>query len=170
MSAKNKKPGGVAAGGNIVRQKKKATPVEIIAYEATLERIPERHGGPRVRHVVTYHRNLGWREITAVEFGLACFDHFDELIHSGAGLAVGPLPAAGAEDPLGHPLPPTRREWLQVDAELFAFEAAFAWVDQVRFADGEVWRQGRREIVKKLRGLKGSLEPGPLARKPGHED
>lgn len=169
MGGKKKQQGSVVvAGGNIVRQKK-STPVQIIAYEATLEKIPERYGGARVRHVVTY-RSRSRREIAALEVGLACFDHFDELIVSGGGLVVEPLPPSGAKDPLGHPIAPRRGEWLEYAAELSAFATAFAWVDQVRFADGEVWRQGRREIAKKLRELRGTLDSGPLAGEPGGRD
>lgn len=166
------KPAGPAVnvqpGGNVIGQDGK-TPVEITGYSATLEPLADRHGGPRIRHAVSY-RNRRKRAIAAVQFGLACFDVFDELIGpAGCGLALQPLAPAGAKDVLGQPVPPSTREWLQHDDDLLAFQTAFAWVDKVRFDDGEVWRQSRKKIAGKIRKLKSSYDPSPLEKKPDRD-
>ena len=150
----------------LVIHRLRAAPVVIVGYAATLEKVEAQWGGPRIRHELVY-RNRTRREIAAVEFGLATYDLFDELMACRAGLCVRPLAPAGAVDILGIPVPASRREWLQHGVDPLAFHTAIAWVDKVRYRDGEVWRESRRKIAERIRKLKRSFETGPLVETEG---
>ena len=128
------------------------SPLTIFSYEARYQprRSSQREG---IRHELNY-RNTTGRRVVAVQFGLLSFNIFNEFQDRLGGFSIEDI------DPLGV----TRGTWLASALAEAAFYTGVAYVDKVRFEDGEIWVADEREILDQLREIEEGFDAEALGR------
>ncbi|MCY4662061.1 MAG: hypothetical protein OXF93_19990 [Acidobacteria bacterium] len=122
-------------------------PVTIFQYSARYQR--QGFGSQRegIRHELNY-RNTSNRKIVAFRFGLLAFSIFNEFQHSLNGFAIEDLDAGAVDS----------GTWLATFARAeAAFYTGVAYVEKVRFEDGEIWTANGDEIQDQLQELEGDF-------------
>lgn len=128
------------------------TPVKIVTYSAAyMERSTYIEEG--IHHRFEF-QNTSQRPIAAVRFGVVSFDAFNEFIGRTAGIYLDPLPPGGSKNAKG--------TWITRAYGDFAFLTGVAYVQRVRFEDGEIWTADEAAIVTELKKIQADFDPTKL--------
>ena len=106
--------------------------------------------------------NRGSKKLIAVEFGFVEFNLFNEYLGRLHGLTANDLP-----DPSG-PKPKTAG-WYHSPYAAFGFLTGVAYVSQVRFDDGQIWKADMNEIVVELKKIETDFDATVLNKKKGED-
>ena len=103
-----------------------AAPIAITEYTARYQE-RSRYQSEGIRHELSY-RNVGTRKIVAVQFGLLAFNIFNEFQDRLGGFTIEDVEVGSPES----------GAWVANALAEAAFYTGVAYVDKVRFEDGEI--------------------------------
>lgn len=130
------------------------SPVKIKAATAIYIGTSSRYTDRGIHYELEYE-NLSTRDIIAVEFGLVAFDVWNEFLDRTGGITMTPL-AAGQT---------AKGEWVASRYADFSFHTGVAYVNRVRFADGEIWSAETTAIVAEMRKIQKDFDASKLKKK-----
>lgn len=141
-------------------------PVEIKEYKARYEAASNSttysRGNPdQVAHDVAYINKSG-KKLAAVEFALVEFSLFNEYLGRLYGLAASDLPTQNETKP-------KKASWVHSPYASFAFLTAVAYVSQVRFDDGQIWKADLTDVIGELKKIESDFDSNVLKKKKADE-
>lgn len=130
-----------------------SAPLTISAYEARYEPRSSQYSTRGIHHELKYE-NKGQKEIVALQIGLISFDVWNEFLDrtqglDRQGLAVGKTGGG---------------TWIANRYADFSFLTGVAYVNRVRFADGEIWTADEREVLAELRKIQKDFDAANLSK------
>jgi hypothetical protein len=102
--------------------------------------------------------NKSGKKLMAVEFGLVEFDLFNEYLGRMHGLTADDLP-------LPTDTKPKSATWEHSPYASFGFLTGVAYVSQVRFEDGQIWKADLTNIVAELKKIEADFDATVLNKK-----
>lgn len=136
------------------------SPVEITQYDAQFE--PETASAynrhlDQIRHSVKILNRSG-KELMAVEVGLVSFNLFNEYLGRLHGIGESDMPKPN--DPK-----PRSWSWTHSPYGCFSFLTGVAYVSQIRFRDGTIWKADMNSIVTELKKIEADFDGSVLNKK-----
>jgi hypothetical protein len=132
------------------------SPVVVTQYRATYQKGSDK-APSGVRHDVEF-RNRSEFRIVAVQLGLVSFDVWNEFLNRTVALVTEPVAVRARE----------RTTWFAPLDAAFTLQTGVAYVDRVRFDNGQIWIADPEAVVTVMRGIQKDFDPLHLApRKPG---
>ena len=129
-------------------------PVRINSFTAIYISTSSRYTDRGIHYELDFE-NLSNRNIVAVEFGLVAFDIWNEFLDRTGGITMTPL-AAGQT---------AKGEWVASRYADFSFHTGVAYVNRVRFADGEIWSADTPAILLEMRKIQKDFDASKLKKK-----
>ena len=129
-------------------------PLKLSNYSAQYSSFRSSTSRPGIRHQPSFE-NVSGRTIVAFRIGFVSFNYFNEFIGKFGGLSDDPLPP-DAKKPVQSGL------WNQKDYGDFAFMTGVAYVEKVRFDDGEVWTADMDDVFRELEKIEAGFEMSQL--------
>ena len=126
-------------------------PIAITEYGARYQE-RSRYQSEGIRHELSY-RNVGDRKIVAAQFGLLAFNIFNEFQDRLGGFTIEDVDVGGTDAGV----------WVASALAEAAFYTGVAYVDKVRFEDGEVWSADYDEVLLQLQEIEQDLNIDALA-------
>ena len=123
-------------------------PVEINKYNA-------KYVEGSIRHEI-YYTSLSERKIVALEFGFISYDIWDEYIGHLNGLTISDL------KPM-HKL--MWKSWTHNCYYDFAFHTGFAYINKIRYENGEIWVSDKDVVLEEIRKFDENFDMTKLERK-----
>lgn len=127
-------------------------PIEITQYSARHQE-RSRYQSEGIRHDLRY-RNTTSRRIVAVQFGLLAFNIFNEFQDRLGGFTIEDVNAGREES----------GAWVASALAEASFYTGVAYVDKVRFEDGEIWTANDTEVLRQLQEIEQDLDIEALGR------
>ncbi|WP_445665573.1 hypothetical protein [Fodinibius sp. AD559] len=127
------------------------SPIEIKKYEASFE---EEGSNTKegIQHKVVYI-NSGRANPIAIKFGFVSFNIFNEYLGIINGIAMVRL--EGRQE--------NRGTWVHETSSDFSFYTGIAFVNKVRFENGEIWEADSEIIIDTLKEIKSDFDASVLA-------
>jgi hypothetical protein len=132
-----------------------SAPIAITSYNAEY-RERSQYTSPGIHHSTRFASKAG-KEIVALQIGLVSFNVWNEFIDRTLGVTIENL-APGKEG---------RGTWVANAYGEFAFLTGVAYVNRVRFADGEIWTANLDDIVEELRKIEKNFDVANLKKPEG---
>lgn len=148
--------GGVANGQQtdtrIISQSN--SPVKINSLSAVYISTSSRYTERGIHYELDYE-NVSTRPIVAVEFGLVAFDIWNEFLDRTGGITMMPLAANQT----------AKGEWVASRYADFSFHTGVAYVNRVRFSDGEIWFADTAAVLLEMRKIQKDFDASKLKKK-----
>jgi hypothetical protein len=130
-------------------------PITITSYAASYGSRSQ-YSQEGISHYLVFQNNTA-KEVVAAQFGLVSFDVFNQFLDRTNGLSTDAI-AAGKTQKGG---------WVASAYGAFAFMSGVAYVNRVRFADGEIWTADMGTIVDELQKIEKDFDASILKKKDG---
>lgn len=148
----------IAAGPTIIVDQADS-PLKLQDYRAGYQegstgRFASREG---IVHTINY-LNASGRPIVALKIGFVSFDYFNDLIGKMNGIAIETIAPATSNPNVGR----ENGRWIQRARSDFAFLTGVAFVQQVRFEDGEVWTADLDVVVAEVEKIEADFNRAVL--------
>ncbi len=101
------------------------------------------------------YENVTDRKIIAIELGLVSFDVWDDFLHFMHGLDMEKLSPGNDEDGF----------WKGYDKKSYSLKLGMAFVNRVRFEDGEIWHADAEKILQELQKVDSSIDIDDIKKK-----
>jgi hypothetical protein len=128
-------------------------PVEISAYTANYEPRSSQYVTRGIHHDLKY-TNKSTKEIAAIQVGLVSFDVWNEYLTRTNGLDSDTLPPGKSSG----------GSWVASTYADFSFLTGVAYVNRVRFVDGEIWTADQRQILDELKKIQQDFDATNLTK------
>lgn len=131
-----------------------SAPVTITRYTATYVEGSTRYANEGIHHAIEV-TNASQKEIAAVQYGLVSFDLWNEFLDRTRGLSTDVIvPGRTAKG-----------TWIARAYAGFSFMTGIAYVNRVRFADGEIWTANESDVLAELRKIQKDFDAATLSKK-----
>ncbi len=132
----------------------KGSPIEITSFSAAYQPdgTYQREG---IRYEVKY-KNIGDKEIVAVQMGLVGFDIWNEFMDRTGGIAIENIKPGASEE----------GTWVASAYAEFSFLTGFAYISKVRFSNGQIWEANLESIANEMRKIEKGFDVEKLKGKP----
>ncbi len=127
-------------------------PIMIARYGAHYQE-SSRYQSSGIKHELNY-RNVGDRKIVAVQFGLLSFNIFNEFQDRLGGFVIDDIEVGNMES----------GAWLASALAESSFYTGVAYVEKVRFEDGEIWSANTEDVLRQLQEIEQDLNVDILER------
>lgn len=127
-------------------------PVRIVTYSADYVERTSTYTEQGIHHRLEY-QSSSQKPVAAVQFGLVSFDVFNDFIGRTGGISLEAMPPGGKA---------LKGGWVTRAYGDFAFLTGVAYVQRVRFADGEIWSADEIAIVAELKKIQADFDPSKL--------
>lgn len=131
-----------------------APPIEIVSYQADYQ-----EGGTYSREGISHeleYRNSSDRPVRAVKFGLLSFNVFNDFLDRTAGIDMDKMSAGDTAN----------GTWISTAYAAFSFFSGVAYVEQVRFLDGDIWEADLDAIAAQVRDIEADFKADRLKGEP----
>jgi hypothetical protein len=106
-------------------------------------------------HYELEYENTSRRNVIAIEFGLVAFDIWNEFLDRTGGITMTPVTAGQS----------TKGEWVASRYADFSFHTGVAYVNKVRFDDGEIWSADTNAILLEMRKIQKDFDVSKLKKR-----
>lgn len=127
------------------------SPVSIDSYSGKYKSGDTYGKGKGIQHKVSYS-NASNRTIVAIRLGFVSFDIWNEKLDKTGGITIEKIPPGKTD----------KGTWVTRSYGSFTFLTGVAYVDRVRFEDGEIWKSDPDLIVEEIQNIQEDFEASQL--------